>query len=428
MNKILKSHCVTTSEIIQHWKETKYLTPQKKEWTTDLFVNKFTGILHDIEEASVSQDKKKSADGEHVLEKLYRSDNDYGHFIFFDASEMMKYRQELYNAIPSISKYFKILENCPPNIQDFETDTYGSLKCIFDLWEKAGSIEHLTSDDLKKIEAKLEILLPTRWYISRTPKTQNNTDFELYKKQVEQHNKNKCMIEKHMFKFYIKITEKRFSNAPFIKTHYIKNGQIDLVKDWKEKWTYTIDNIASIYDNPNGTHLSISDLVNVLLIWYENEKRRKFILSDQLLKELQDKINHEEKVKRRNGKLITALNKIINEYKKNYGGDYEKINTSNRPAVEQTYKEWIEDLANFAKEKLATKYEHDYEFVIRMAFSQLEEIYNEVSKNAENPKDITNQCTEDMLPYIKKCINVIHPTDNDTIDIVKCGNILNKTK
>lgn len=63
-----------------------------------------------------------------------------------------------------------------------------------------------------------------------------------------------------------------------------------------------------------------------------------------------------------------------------------------------------------------------------MAFSQLEEIYNEVSKNAENPKDITNQCTEDMLPYIKKCINIIHPTDNDTIDIVKCGNILNKTK
>lgn len=56
--------------------------------------------------------------------------------------------------------------------------------------------------------------------------------------------------------------------------------------------------------------------MNVLLIWYENEKRRKFILSDQLLKELQDKINHEEKVKRRNGKLITALNKIINEYKK----------------------------------------------------------------------------------------------------------------
>lgn len=273
--------------------------------------------MQDIEEVVNDRRKRENIKGEKCdLKKLYRSENGRGrgrgNYIFFDTSEIMEYKQKLDNAFPSLHKYWEVLDSCPPNIREYETSTYDSLKFIFEIWKHK---EYLTYDELKKIEKKLKNLLPRCRNIDQETEILKSGNYKLYMKLEDQYENEKHTIEECIFIYYIKIIEDRFANAPFSKDHYMKNKQIDLVKNWKEKWTYVIDNIAFIYENTNEINLSISDIMDVLLVWCENEKRSTIALSNELLQNLKEKIHHEIKSKQKD-KLIKDLDNIIEEYKK----------------------------------------------------------------------------------------------------------------
>lgn len=124
MKVILKNYYVTTDMIAEHWNKTGYMTEKNTQWNADKVTKKFRKILESIDSII-----KRSE----MLENLFRSENDEGsHFIFFDASQIMEYKQKLEDA--SIVDYRELSVNALMYYQDYETDTFDTLKDIFELW------------------------------------------------------------------------------------------------------------------------------------------------------------------------------------------------------------------------------------------------------------------------------------------------------
>lgn len=405
MEGTLKDYYVTTGMIAKHWNENGYLTEKGTSWDADKVGKKFKKILGDVEKAIGS----KQGD----FEDLYRSKNGESgcDFIFFDAGEIIEYKQKIYGE--SVSEYMKLIKNnpislagrdyCEPseNYADvYETDTYDSLQCVFDLCRRAGGVQYLTSDEIEIVGKKLENLVPLYQDIDKLKETMAKAlneadpeDKEAYKipvRLIRGLNENKQKARSYINQLYIETRKAEFyKKRIFVKENYVKNGQIDCLKEWVEKWTYVIDHMVSVYRKPEEAKLDVRKVLKVLLIWYQNEKR-KGIISDSLLKK---------------------------------GFDTENINTFSSGEVAKTLKSWVSGLAEYKKSEFISESEDGYFFVIKQAFEDLEKIYEKVienTKSMERKKQDKGQRKawtqkfeqngkEDILPYLLECIEIMEP-------------------
>lgn len=279
-------------------------------------------------------------------------------------------------------------------------------------------MECLRLDELEEIEIKLKNLLPELRKIE-VLKIEDSSDGKLYNELLKQYENNKLTISNCISQFFSKtIKYPIYNDTYFVDEHYVKNGQIELLKEWTKKWRYIINNTALIYDNPYGATPSIKSIVEILQIWFEHEKYAKIVSLNKLQQDLNDSINNiiGKKEEQTKSKLFTAVDKIINEYKNDSNINYEKINTSICKDVKKTCMDWVLQTKKLAQEKLSN--EIHYQFILQLALHELKEIYDIVKENVDYLNDAgqhaedtirTNQPIEDIFPYIQKCINIVSP-------------------
>ena len=246
---------------------------------------------------------------------------------------------------------------------------------------------------------------------------------ELLYELIIQIENDRQMLRECMHQLYIETRKGQFyKKRIFVEKYYKRNGQVDFLEEWVKKWTYVIDNMALIYKAAakNNTKLAVDNVMKVLLVWYQNEKRRKITLEDGLRRELKETINCflEEKGKR----VKDELNKKVEQVLKKYA-DKEDIETSSYKAVADECMKWASNLAEYRKHEFGAESENDYFFVIKLAFEELERIYEEAIENvgslmesekregkqADRKQKFEKQHTEDILPCLLECIEIINP-------------------
>ncbi|WP_172472142.1 hypothetical protein [Thomasclavelia cocleata] len=290
MEGTLKDYYITSGMIAEQWNESGYLTAEGTKWNADKVTKKFRMILNTIDGI---------IDSSGALENLYRSENggkEGSHFIFFDAGEIMEHRQKFEVAL--LSEYGELIEEAPVYFNDYETDTYDSLKCVFDLWDQAGGGGHFMGQEMAVFRKKMENLLPWHRNIDDEKKavvqskSEDEGAYEELKALMKQFEEDKQLVRRYMNRLYTATRGGAFyKKRIFVEKYYVKNGQIDCLKEWMDKWMYVIDHAEAIYVEAGQTKLAVRDVVKVLLIWYQNEKREKIILGNELKNELKGEIN-----------------------------------------------------------------------------------------------------------------------------------------
>lgn len=222
-----------------------------------------------------------------------------------------------------------------------------------------------------------------------------------------------------MHQLYVEIIKKNFlCKRIFSGKHYINNGQIALIADWKEKWIYVIDQILSTYDESDKMEFDVENAVKVFLIWYQNEKRRKIVLKESMLQELREEIG---KVVDKKGKRIKEdLNRKIKQIERKYSingalkeDTTKNVNTSRREDVVEWIIKVTADLAKYKMDKFDPELEKEYLFIIKKAFGDLEKIAEKVEENEkifeESGENFKQRDTMDILPYLMECMEIIKP-------------------
>lgn len=469
MKSTLKDYYITPGMIAEYWNEHGYLTEKGTQWNADKVTKKFRKILNEIED--ILKDKKQADDSKAVdvkemeqvdgskvadvkeveqadnsetvnikcFEDLYRSENgDTGnHFIFFDTREFTEYKQNLDGA--SLSEYINLLENAPAYMDDYETDTFDSLQCVFELCSQSGGVSCLTDNEIEILERKLENLIPMFRDMNKAEEALDKVNpediksYEDFRMLIEEYEENKKIVRDYVNKLYIKRdADKFYIKRLFVKEHYIKNGQIVYLKEWIEKWTYVIDHLISVYGELEETNLNVQDAVKVLLTWYQNEKREKTILDSNLRQELMEKINHvlEKNGKRIKDSLEQVVKRSLKEYydkkifsQKAFNADH--IETWDIKNVAEETTKWVSGMLQYMTDELASKLDlkDGYSYVIKQAIGDLEKIYEQVIENAESLEEMEQEKENqernrekfgekhgtDILPYLLECIEIINP-------------------
>ena len=321
---------ITTSMIADAWNKEEYRTINGRTWTADNVRSKFDTIMSDLEKYNTESEP---------IKPLFRSENGEGRdtpYIFFDSTDIADYRERIYRK-EYLGESTKLLEEKPMYMEEYKHDTATSMKQIFSIYDKyGGGIEYLDCEELKEFIENMKALIPHHRNLNDLSqvlhkisaldeKEQEEMVVDLIEKLEGGWRKDQDKVERFIKKAYLSMRRGLFFRKRiFVEKYYYRTEQKDYLLDWKRRWTFVIDRMIQIMveiaDNNSSAEekytYDAEGMIQVFLIWYQNDRWEKTVLSDNVSVAIKNAVNGiaKKRAKSLKDEINTKVGKILKSF------------------------------------------------------------------------------------------------------------------
>lgn len=371
---------IKSAQIAEIWNKTA--NSSKENLTGDDISRKFRRILEKLE--GKQQGTRLNCIYKSIGENKDKKKNDW---IFFDSSKIVEINKRLdeIDALNTggLTKYCELSkegEKLTPEYEKYKMDVYDTVKEIFDLWEisKRG---YFTSSEKDTFIEMLICLIPKEqecW----NEKKQKSADVRLLKDVENRFENNKGEVQDTVNKFFMETRNSDFYMLRILREAYDYTGQYQLVRQWADKWIYLM-NTACI----------VRRKMNEIVMPDKNEYIKRFSAKDLL-----DSI------------LIWYYINLLQNNESNSGNQDHQLKKNSKELKEKDDCIFcVNEVVDCSK---TIQFAEDYDFILKMAFMELEEIGSIVNDNPD--KYIRNTKNQDIEDYneaviVKKCLKIVNP-------------------
>ena len=388
MEGILSDYYITIPMISDIWNNEGYTTIKGNKWTSDKLRDKFETIVSAIEKHNTKRV---------LLRSYFRSENGVeidGHYIFFNSEEIMAYKAMLKEE-DHIQKHVELQKKKPLYADEYDLKTSEALKRIFILYDKYGGIEYLNCHEIEDFIDYMEAVVPQHRKMDKYDKIIKEVSL---RKQEEMEEKSRDYVKELEGEWREAQNEIReqvrgaylstrkelfFRKRIYVDKYYYKTGQKDYLIDWKRRWLYVIDGFIQAKNEDSkfldSSLYDVEDIIQILLIWYQNERWRKNVLADKVRVAIEDGI---KKIVREKAKRVRdEINKMVKRELDKFTIDNVAMIRSDRNGFIADTKQLVQDVFCYGKSNIAD--DRTYFIIMCFMLDDLENIRNVTNEEKE---------------------------------------------